>query len=133
VVHGHRRKVGQRWPGCRIAGCHPGGSPPDPVPAVGRLRLVTYFLLGQPNGWRLAKVRGREQAQRSDPLSELTPQERRILELIGEGLTNRQIGDRMYLAEKTVKNYVSALFAKLGMERRPRPLLMPPASLLGRA
>ncbi len=62
--------------------------------------------------------RMRDQAQRSDPLSELTAQERRILELIGEGLTNRQIGERMYLAEKTVKNYVSALFAKLGMERR---------------
>ncbi|HLX50862.1 MAG TPA: helix-turn-helix transcriptional regulator, partial [Streptosporangiaceae bacterium] len=59
-----------------------------------------------------------EQAQRSDPLAELTAQERRILELIGEGLTNRQIGDRMYLAEKTVKNYISALFTKLGMERR---------------
>jgi DNA-binding NarL/FixJ family response regulator len=62
--------------------------------------------------------RMRDQAQRSDPLSELTAQERRILELIGEGLTNRQIGERMYLAEKTVKNYVSSLFAKLGMERR---------------
>jgi DNA-binding NarL/FixJ family response regulator len=62
--------------------------------------------------------RMREQAARSDPLSGLTEQERRILELIGEGLTNRQIGERMYLAEKTVKNYVSALFAKLGMERR---------------
>jgi DNA-binding NarL/FixJ family response regulator len=48
----------------------------------------------------------------------LSPQERRILELIGEGLTNRQIGERMFLAEKTVKNYVSAVFAKLGMERR---------------
>ena len=48
----------------------------------------------------------------------LTEQERRILELIGEGLTNRQIGERMFLAEKTVKNYVSSLFAKLGMERR---------------
>jgi DNA-binding NarL/FixJ family response regulator len=48
----------------------------------------------------------------------LTPQERRILELIGEGMTNRQIGEHMFLAEKTVKNYVSALFAKLGMERR---------------
>jgi two-component system, NarL family, response regulator DevR len=48
----------------------------------------------------------------------LSTQERRILELIGEGLTNRQIGERMFLAEKTVKNYVSALFAKLGMERR---------------
>ena len=62
--------------------------------------------------------RMRDQAQRSDPLSGLTEQERRILELIGEGLTNRQIGDRLFLAEKTVKNYVSALFAKLGMERR---------------
>ena len=62
--------------------------------------------------------RMRDQATRSDPLAELTPQERRILELIGEGLTNRQIGERMFLAEKTVKNYVSALFAKLGMERR---------------
>ena len=62
--------------------------------------------------------RMRDQARRSDRLAELTPQERRMLELIGEGLTNRQIGERMYLAEKTVKNYVSALFAKLGMERR---------------
>jgi len=62
--------------------------------------------------------RMRDQATRSDPLAELTPQERRILELIGEGLTNRQIGERMFLAEKTVKNYVSALFAKLGMKRR---------------
>jgi DNA-binding NarL/FixJ family response regulator len=63
-------------------------------------------------------ARMRDQASRSDPLAGLTGQERRILELIGEGLTNRQIGERMYLAEKTVKNYVSALFAKLGMERR---------------
>jgi DNA-binding NarL/FixJ family response regulator len=60
----------------------------------------------------------RDQAARSDPLAGLTEQERRILELIGEGLTNRQIGERMFLAEKTVKNYVSGLFAKLGMERR---------------
>jgi DNA-binding NarL/FixJ family response regulator len=62
--------------------------------------------------------RMRDQAVHSDPLNGLTTQERRILELIGEGLTNRQIGERMFLAEKTVKNYVSALFAKLGMERR---------------
>jgi two-component system, NarL family, response regulator DevR len=51
-------------------------------------------------------------------LAPLTDQERRILELIGEGLTNRQIAERMFLAEKTVKNYVSSLLAKLGMERR---------------
>lgn len=60
----------------------------------------------------------RDQATKSDPLAQLTEQERRVLELIGEGLTNRQIGDRIFLAEKTVKNYVSALLAKLGMERR---------------
>jgi DNA-binding NarL/FixJ family response regulator len=63
-------------------------------------------------------ARMRNQASKKDPLAGLTPQERKILELIGEGLTNRQIGERMFLAEKTVKNYVSALFAKLGMERR---------------
>jgi DNA-binding NarL/FixJ family response regulator len=53
-----------------------------------------------------------------DELDAFTDQERRILELIGEGLTNRQIGDRMFLAEKTVKNYVSHVLAKLGMDRR---------------
>lgn len=53
-----------------------------------------------------------------DPLASLTPQEARILDLIAEGRTNRQIGEAMFLAEKTVKNYVSNLLAKLGMERR---------------
>ena len=64
----------------------------------------------------MARLRGGSGKQ--DPLAGLTPQERRILQLIGDGLTNRQIGERMFLAEKTVKNYISALFAKLGMERR---------------
>ncbi|HEY2506644.1 MAG TPA: response regulator transcription factor [Streptosporangiaceae bacterium] len=62
--------------------------------------------------------RMRDQATKTDPLAELTNSERKILELIGAGLTNRQIGEQMFLAEKTVKNYVSGLFAKLGMERR---------------
>ncbi|MFD0923612.1 response regulator [Saccharopolyspora rosea] len=53
-----------------------------------------------------------------DELAVLTERERRVLELIGEGLTNRQIAERMFLAEKTVKNYVTAVLAKLGMERR---------------
>jgi len=53
-----------------------------------------------------------------DDLSTLTDQERRILDLIAEGLTNRQIGERMFLAEKTVKNYVSNVLMKLGMSRR---------------
>lgn len=50
--------------------------------------------------------------------AELSPQEERILDLIGEGLTNRQIGERLHLAEQTVKNYVSRLMGKLGFERR---------------
>ena len=55
----------------------------------------------------------------SDPRTEsLSEREREILALIADGLTNRQIGERLFLAEKTVKNYVSALFSKLGMERR---------------
>lgn len=52
------------------------------------------------------------------PLAGLTDQERAVLTLIGEGLTNRQIGERMFLAEKTVKNYVSSVLAKLGLQRR---------------
>jgi DNA-binding NarL/FixJ family response regulator len=63
-------------------------------------------------------ARMRDASNRKDPLAGLTGQERKVLELIGEGLTNRQIGERMYLAEKTVKNYISGLFVKLGMERR---------------
>jgi two-component system response regulator DevR len=55
----------------------------------------------------------------ADPkLAALTDREREILDLIADGLTNRQIGDRLFLAEKTVKNYVSGLLAKLGMQRR---------------
>ncbi|ETB32415.1 hypoxia response regulator transcription factor DosR/DevR [Mycobacterium avium] len=64
----------------------------------------------------MAKLRG--SAAQADPLSGLTEQERTLLGLLSEGLTNRQIAARMFLAEKTVKNYVSRLLAKLGMERR---------------
>lgn len=53
-----------------------------------------------------------------DELSGLTEQEKTILNLIGEGMTNRQIGEQMHLTEKTIKNYVSVLLAKLGMARR---------------
>ena len=59
-----------------------------------------------------------------DPLEGLTEREREILELIGEGLTNRQIGARLHLAEKTVKNYVSGLLAKLGMQRRTQAAVL---------
>ncbi|HEU5475501.1 MAG TPA: response regulator transcription factor [Actinophytocola sp.] len=61
---------------------------------------------------------------RHNPLSELTDQERAVLNLVGEGLTNRQIGERLYLAEKTVKNYVSHLLAKLGVQRRTQAAVL---------
>nr|CRL71046.1 LuxR family transcriptional regulator [Mycolicibacter nonchromogenicus] len=64
----------------------------------------------------MAKLRGA--ATKPDPLSGLSEQERTLLSLLAEGMTNKQIADRMFLAEKTVKNYVSRLLAKLGMERR---------------
>jgi two-component system, NarL family, response regulator DevR len=59
-----------------------------------------------------------------EELSTLTPQERRILELIAQGLTNRQIGEELFLAEKTIKNYVSSLLAKLGVERRTQAAIL---------
>jgi two-component system response regulator DevR len=57
-------------------------------------------------------------------LASLTDQERRILEYVAEGLTNREIAGRMFLAEKTVKNYVSSLLAKLGLERRTQAAVL---------
>jgi DNA-binding NarL/FixJ family response regulator len=60
----------------------------------------------------------------ADRLALLTEQERSVLGLIGQGLTNRQIGDRMGLAEKTVKNYTSHLLAKLGLERRTQAAIL---------
>jgi DNA-binding NarL/FixJ family response regulator len=64
----------------------------------------------------VARLRDRMTAV--DPLSALSDQEKRVLELVAEGLTNRQIAERMYLAEKTAKNYVSSVLGKLGMQRR---------------
>ncbi|GAA2258644.1 DNA-binding response regulator [Streptomyces ruber] len=68
----------------------------------------------------LARLRdeGRQPEREDDALPGLTEREREILVLIGEGLTNRQIGQRLYLAEKTVKNHISRLLAKLGVRRR---------------
>ena len=68
--------------------------------------------------------RSRPAAAGSDQLDLLTDQERTVLRLIGEGLTNRQIGQRMGLAEKTVKNYTSHLLAKLGLERRTQAAIL---------
>ncbi|MBN9611559.1 MAG: DNA-binding response regulator [Actinobacteria bacterium 69-20] len=73
-----------------------------------------------------AAVMRRIQAEQeeAEPLRTLTEQERAVLELIAEGLTNRQIGDRLFLAEKTVKNYVSHLLAKLGVEHRTQAAIL---------
>ena len=66
-----------------------------------------------------------------EELAGLTDQERKILALIAEGLTNRQIGDRLFLAEKTVKNYVSSILSKLGLERRTQAAVLASKLLRG--
>ncbi|HEU4676611.1 MAG: response regulator [Motilibacteraceae bacterium] len=65
----------------------------------------------------------RKGEQQDARLATLTDQERAVLDLIGEGLTNREIGERLHLAEKTVKNYVTSLLAKLGLQRRTQAAL----------
>jgi DNA-binding NarL/FixJ family response regulator len=64
------------------------------------------------------KLRGENVAVPDPRYEQLSPQERRVLDLVAEGLTNRQIAERLFLAEKTVKNYVSSVLHKLGVERR---------------
>ncbi|WP_285664456.1 response regulator [Actinorhabdospora filicis] len=69
-------------------------------------------------------ARLRRDQEKADPLRVLTEQERVVLGHIGEGLSNKEIAERMFLAEKTVKNYVSHLLAKLGMQRRTQAAVM---------
>ena len=89
---------------------------PDLVDAIRRVAAGDSLLDPSVTGKVLERLR---RGDEEDPrLAALSEQERRILSLIAEGLTNRQIAERMYLAEKTVKNYVSNLLAKLGMARR---------------
>ncbi|MEV1122024.1 response regulator transcription factor [Actinosynnema sp. NPDC049800] len=66
----------------------------------------------------------RREREQGDPVRSLTEQERTVFDYIGEGLTNRQIAEKMFLAEKTVKNYVSHLLAKLGLERRTQAAVL---------
>ena len=66
----------------------------------------------------------RRERDHGDPTAALSEQERAVFELIGEGLTNREIGERMFLAEKTVKNYVSRTLAKLGIQRRTQAAVL---------
>jgi len=88
----------------------------DIVDAVRRVAAGESLL--DPAVTRRALDRLRRPPEEDERLARLTPQERKILALIAEGLTNRQIAEEVHLAEKTVKNYVSNLLAKLGMERR---------------
>ena len=90
------------------------------IDLVGAVRIVSGGgSLLDPRATSLVLERLRRGDEPKDPrYASLSPQERRILELIADGLTNRQIGAEMYLAEKTVKNYVSSLLHKLGMARR---------------
>jgi DNA-binding NarL/FixJ family response regulator len=80
--------------------------------------------LFQPGAVAAVLSRARTRANGDERLATLTDQERTVLRLIGEGLTNRQIGQRMGLAEKTVKNYTSHLLAKLGLERRTQAAIL---------
>jgi two-component system, NarL family, response regulator DevR len=88
----------------------------DIVDAIRRVAAGESLL--DPDATKRVLDRIRNPPEEDERLTTLTPQERRILELITDGLTNRQIAEEMFLAEKTVKNYVSNLLAKLSMERR---------------
>jgi two-component system response regulator DevR len=74
----------------------------------------------------------RKDTEQDERLRDLSSTERTLLQLLGEGLTNREIGQRMFLAEKTVKNYVSRLLAKLGLGGRTQAALFA-AETLGRS
>ena len=88
----------------------------DLLDAVRRVAAGQSVLDPAVTEWVMSRLR--EGAPRDPRLAGLTEQERRILDHIAQGMTNRQIAEDMYLAEKTVKNYVSSLLAKLGMQRR---------------
>jgi DNA-binding NarL/FixJ family response regulator len=88
----------------------------DFVDAVRRVAAGQSLLSPEVTAQVLERLR--KPPEEDERIGRLTEQERKILDLIAEGLTNRQIAERMFLAEKTVKNYVSHLLAKLGMERR---------------
>jgi DNA-binding NarL/FixJ family response regulator len=94
----------------------------DLISAIRTVGRGESLLDPQATGRLLQKMRS--DAVRKDPLDVLTDQERKILDLIGEGLTNREIGQRMFLAEKTVKNYVSSVLSKLGLVRRTQAAVM---------
>ena len=94
----------------------------DIVDAVRTVGLGGSLLDPRTTAALLGRIRRKREER--DPLAALSDQERAVLDLIGEGLTNRQISERMFLAEKTVKNYVSHVLAKLGIQRRTQAAVM---------
>ena len=111
ILAGRRRLRAQADRRRRAAQRHPGGRPgPVADRPVGR---------GPGDRPDAQRPGGRPAGSAS-----LTPQEKKILVLIAEGLTNRQIGERMFLAEKTVKNHVTSVLAKLGVERRTQAAVL---------
>jgi DNA-binding NarL/FixJ family response regulator len=93
----------------------------DLVTAVRAVAAGGSLLDPVTTGRVLARIR---RGTEPDPFAALTDRERRVLELLGEGLTNREIAQRLFLAEKTVKNYVTAVLAKLGMQRRTQAVAL---------
>ncbi len=86
--------------------------------------MATGGSLIDPHADRPGARAGPQRPDHGPELSELTEQELKLLAHIAEGLTNRQIGEKMFLAEKTVKNYVSSILAKLGLERRTQAAVL---------
>jgi two-component system response regulator DevR len=91
----------------------------DLLEAIHRVANGESLLDPSVTGRVLARIRGEDfGGGDEDGVGQLTPQERRIIGLVAEGMTNRQIGERVHLAEKTVKNYVSNILMKLDLSRR---------------
>ncbi|WP_406306613.1 response regulator transcription factor [Streptomyces sp. NBC_00885] len=106
----------------------------DLVKAVRTVATGQSLLDPETTGRLMARLRhGAAEEQRPDELSQLTDREREILALIGEGLTNREIGQRLYLAEKTVKNHISRMLTKLGVARRVQAAVIAAQVLGGQA
>ena len=94
----------------------------DLIDGIRRVHAGQSLLDPAVTGQVMERLRqGKAQDQRLESLSD---QEKRVFDLVGEGLTNRQIAEQMFFAEKTVKNYVSSLLSKLGMQRRTQAAIL---------
>ena len=94
----------------------------DLVNAIRTVAAGGSLLDGRTTTALLARIR--RDRDRGDPVAALSEQERAVFDLIGTGLTNREIGERLFLAEKTVKNYVSRMLTKLGLSRRTQAAVL---------